>query len=187
MRHDDEPSAIALANTVDGGGRDTLATVADARRWLREHGGAVAHLDADGLAELHALRAAVQALLGAALEDRVPDRVHLDLVNARAAGDPDPMTLSWTRRRGPHLATTRAATTLATPMQRFARSAIALLTSDDLHRLRRCDGPGCTLLFVATNPRRRWCSPDTCGNRVRVARHFAHHHPDGRDRTLIDR
>jgi predicted RNA-binding Zn ribbon-like protein len=45
----------------------------------------------------------------------------------------------------------------------------------DRERLRRCDGPGCVLFFVATNPRRRWCSPAICGNRVRVARHYDRH------------
>jgi len=29
------------------------------------------------------------------------------------------------------------------------------------------------LVFVAENPRRRWCSAAVCGNRVRVARHYA--------------
>ncbi len=39
-------------------------------------------------------------------------------------------------------------------------------------RLRRCANPACWMIFVAVNPRRSWCVPGVCGNRVRVARHY---------------
>lgn len=38
-------------------------------------------------------------------------------------------------------------------------------------RLRRCAHPACRMIFAAVNPRRSWCVPEICGNRVRVARH----------------
>jgi predicted RNA-binding Zn ribbon-like protein len=38
--------------------------------------------------------------------------------------------------------------------------------------LRRCANPACAMIFVAANPRRAWCVPGVCGNRVRVARHY---------------
>ena len=57
------------------------------------------------------------------------------------------------------------------------RSGIELLTGSGRARLRRCEGPGCVLYFVAANPRRRWCSPRLCGNRVRVARHYRRYRP----------
>lgn len=40
------------------------------------------------------------------------------------------------------------------------------------NRLRRCANPACWMIFVAVNPRRSWCVPGVCGNRVRVARHY---------------
>ncbi|MEU6346843.1 ABATE domain-containing protein [Streptomyces sp. NPDC046977] len=55
-----------------------------------------------------------------------------------------------------------------------ARDALDLLTDPDAAaRLRRCEGDGCTLVYLDTSRgrRRRWCSSDTCGNRERVARH----------------
>jgi predicted RNA-binding Zn ribbon-like protein len=64
-----------------------------------------------------------------------------------------------------------AAATLAA----VARSAIALLGGPDRDRLRRCEGEHCILVFVAAHPRRRWCSPNVCGNRARVARHYRRH------------
>ncbi|WP_369690195.1 CGNR zinc finger domain-containing protein [Nocardia sienata] len=32
-------------------------------------------------------------------------------------------------------------------------------------------------LRPAVHPRRRWCSPQRSGNRVRVARYYDRHHP----------
>lgn len=40
------------------------------------------------------------------------------------------------------------------------------------NRLRRCANPACSMIFIAVNPRRSWCAPDICGNRMRVARHY---------------
>lgn len=55
-----------------------------------------------------------------------------------------------------------------------ARAAAALLADGDPDRVRRCDGPTCTLWFLDTsrNGRRRWCSMARCGNRAKVAAHY---------------
>jgi predicted RNA-binding Zn ribbon-like protein len=54
----------------------------------------------------------------------------------------------------------------------IARDAIALLADPVLrNQLRRCANPTCSMLFLATNPRRVWCASNVCGNRARVARH----------------
>lgn len=54
----------------------------------------------------------------------------------------------------------------------IALSAAQLLTSDNLKRVRGCDGDICDWLFVDTsrNHLRRWCSMDECGNRAKVRR-----------------
>lgn len=51
-----------------------------------------------------------------------------------------------------------------------ARSGVELLGGDDRDRLRRC--PACGRFFLAGRGDRRWCSA-ACGNRTRVARHYA--------------
>jgi len=51
-----------------------------------------------------------------------------------------------------------------------AEQSIYLLGSET-HKLRACYAPGCVLYFVASHPRREWCSV-TCGNRARAARHY---------------
>jgi predicted RNA-binding Zn ribbon-like protein len=56
-------------------------------------------------------------------------------------------------------------------------SALELLTSADLQRLKRCAGAdrGCAGLFVDTtrNGIRRWCSMDGCGSRAKMRRLYA--------------
>jgi len=63
---------------------------------------------------------------------------------------------------------------LAAPLRPIARSAAELLTSDDLARVRECDGATCTWLFLdqSRNRSRRWCSMESCGNRAKARRHY---------------
>ena len=52
----------------------------------------------------------------------------------------------------------------------IAADAIDLLSGPLAGRVRECGAPDCALLFVDTSRpgRRRWCSTDGCGNRVRT-------------------
>jgi predicted RNA-binding Zn ribbon-like protein len=52
----------------------------------------------------------------------------------------------------------------------IARDAVDLLGGPLAGRIRECSAPDCALLFVdASRPgRRRWCSSEACGNRVRT-------------------
>lgn len=63
---------------------------------------------------------------------------------------------------------------LVAPLRPIARSAAELLTSDDLARVRECDGAACTWLFLdqSRNRSRRWCSMESCGNRAKARRHY---------------
>jgi len=57
-------------------------------------------------------------------------------------------------------------------LRTVAASAIQLLTSPQVHRVRSCAGERCDWLFVDTsrNHLRRWCSMDECGNRAKMQR-----------------
>jgi len=59
------------------------------------------------------------------------------------------------------------------PRLAFIATQAAEFLSDpaQVRRLRRCANPACSMIFIAVNPRRSWCAPGVCGNRVRVARH----------------
>jgi predicted RNA-binding Zn ribbon-like protein len=54
----------------------------------------------------------------------------------------------------------------------ITRSAVELLTSDELKRVKQCGR--CDWLFVdrSRNQSRRWCSMDACGNRIKMARRY---------------
>lgn len=63
---------------------------------------------------------------------------------------------------------------LAPILHPILRSLGELLVSGDSARLRECDGPTCTWLFIdsSRNGSRRWCSMKTCGNRAKAHRHY---------------
>lgn len=58
----------------------------------------------------------------------------------------------------------------------LALGAVALsvieTVANHAHEMRRCARVGCSMLFLSAGVKRVWCS-DSCGNRVRVARHAA--------------
>lgn len=58
-------------------------------------------------------------------------------------------------------------------LSQIARDAIYLLGEGDTSRLRQCDAPNCTILFVDTSRSadRRWCSMAACGNKAKVTEH----------------
>jgi predicted RNA-binding Zn ribbon-like protein len=55
------------------------------------------------------------------------------------------------------------------------QSAVAILTSDDLSRVRECAADTCGWLFLdrSRNHTRRWCDMKVCGNRQKVRRFYA--------------
>lgn len=52
-----------------------------------------------------------------------------------------------------------------------AWSAAQLLTGEERHRLKCCDGCGRLFLDRSRNRSRRWCEMEACGNRAKVRRH----------------
>jgi len=76
-------------------------------------------------------------------------------------GDRASFEMVWERRGG-------ASARLAA----IAQDGIELVGDPERSaQLRRCGNPTCTMVFLADNPRRTWCAPNVCGNRMRVARH----------------
>jgi len=63
---------------------------------------------------------------------------------------------------------------LESPLWRVTRSAVDVLTSAALERVRMCAGPDCGWLFYdqSKNRSRKWCDSRDCGNRDRVRRHY---------------
>ncbi|GIF71422.1 CGNR zinc finger domain-containing protein [Asanoa siamensis] len=163
--------------------QDLIADPAAARAWWALQSARLPGGPAPDLAATRRLRTALRDLFDAHLEGRAPEPGSLDDVNAAVAAVPTSLRLAlggagyreetrWHTEQGGNAAL--AAT---------ARGAIELLADPPrLARLRRCANPTCSMLFLAETTRRQWCTPNICGNRTRVARHYArtHHHQQQR-------
>jgi predicted RNA-binding Zn ribbon-like protein len=174
---------VRLMSTIwagSGGLHDDFGTAADVDAWLDETGldRAGTRATAGELGQARALRDAVR-LLAAHLtgDSREPaDRDGpagvaraLHQVNAAAAALPAPCLELRAGRFSRGTAST--GTPVATGLARVAEQAIDLLSGPGAGQLRACYAPGCVLYFMASHPRRAWCSV-ACGNRARAARHY---------------
>ena len=70
-----------------------------------------------------------------------------------------------------------AGSALDAALRPIVESAVGLLTSSKLARLRRCGSSTCYWLFLdeTKNCSRRWCEMASCGNLMKVRRHRAKH------------
>ena len=128
-----------------------------------------------------ALREALHRTFGALAAGRSVEPIDLALINAvvREAHQhlrlhPDGDCLSW-RWHDIDKA-------LELPIWMVARSAVELLTSDKLSRVRECEGDKCDWLFLdaSKNKSRRWCDMANCGNRAKARRNYAKRREAGR-------
>jgi predicted RNA-binding Zn ribbon-like protein len=171
----DEPMALELANTVPGrhasGVYDLLGNQNDAVAWLVAEGFPPPSDPDLAFAELVTLRDAVRDTAEALIARRRPSARSLETINEVAARRPATPFVRYRKGRL-EVAENRSGTPLDDALGRIARDAVNLFGGPRASHIKRCEGPGCQVLFAAANPRRRWCSPQLCGNRVRVARHY---------------
>ena len=141
-----------------------LLTPADAARWAVESGLVTTppHLTAADLESLRALRETIYTALTG-----TPDRAAL---NAAATGPRTGITLTGDgiRRTG----------TAASVTADIAAAAITLLGDIQAGRetrLRECERPACTRLFLdrSRGRTRSWCGMAECGNRIKAAEYRA--------------
>jgi predicted RNA-binding Zn ribbon-like protein len=178
-----EPLAVDLADTlvtVTSPPTDLLSSdERNATFWALQAARLPAGAAAPGISATHAIRAAVRELLDAHLEQRSPAPDALETVNRAAADAPTSphLTVSADGQLTAGIIWTNhdpQARTLAA----VAGSAIEVLTGPAAGRLRRCANPACSMLFVAADTRRKFCTQNICGNRTRVARHYRRHRAD---------
>ncbi|MFZ4893825.1 CGNR zinc finger domain-containing protein [Plantibacter sp. Mn2098] len=172
-----EPLALDLANT-----RKTR--LAQPRDMLREHGGNHAFwaLEAHrlpvatttpALEDTARLRDAIAQLTESVLEDAPVEDEAIAYVNRVAASATPKTRLSYVDGRFAVEQTWDADDAATADLAAVAASAIELLAGPDAERLRRCASEHCSMVFVATNAKRKWCTAEGCGNRARVARFSA--------------
>jgi predicted RNA-binding Zn ribbon-like protein len=139
-------------------------------RWMAESGVAPTLEDAsaDELDQARQLREAIYGLVRTRIEGHPPPPAALSSVNEAAArpalGDrlvPTPSGLRAEPLPG----------TASEALARIAREAVRLLGGPDADRVKECERPECSLLFLdeTQSGRRRWCSMERCGNLAKTA------------------
>jgi predicted RNA-binding Zn ribbon-like protein len=143
---------------------------ADARRLLRLADSRRREAE-DVLGRALLFREALHRTLRSVMLGRRPEPPDLSLLNAEIAAArgrerlaPSGVGLRW---EWPD-----AGGELDAPLWPVSRSAAALLTSEDLSRLRQCGGEQCGWLFLdrSRNRSRQWCTMEDCGNLSKVRR-----------------
>jgi predicted RNA-binding Zn ribbon-like protein len=175
-----EPIAVELANTRYGAEpTDFIDTPRLVDQWFAAAGVAgPARHTAEQARRVRALRDALHALFTAAATARTPQRAAVAEVNRRVAAAPPALALDWapdgTRRARWADAATGPDADSDAALARIATNAVELLTTPGAGTLARCTGPGCSMLFVRTHARRRFCH-SSCGHRDRQARYYRRH------------
>jgi predicted RNA-binding Zn ribbon-like protein len=174
------PLPFELINTAfadAGQPYDALASTQDLSEWLRvnrEQFGVplpAASTTAD-LMEYRQLRQALRDAFTATVNGVSPNASDLTLLNKISARAPQFAQLDWTRKTRRMRMDNVSENAHVNALGTVARSAIELLSGPDVDRIERCHRPGCVLLFLKDRRDSQWCSA-TCGNRARVARHYA--------------
>ncbi len=188
-----EPLAVDLANTlitVTDPATDLLSDQAQVDAfWQLQAPRLPAGWSAPTAAQTRALRDHVRHILVAAHQGTTPAAQSLAALTRACAAAPT--SIDFTVESGAdESGLTWHGTGAALGLAATARSLHEVLSGPGTDRLRECDNPSCSMLFVATDARRKWCSSITCGNRARVARHYqrtkTHVHGTGSQRAGPD-
>ncbi|WP_274562873.1 CGNR zinc finger domain-containing protein [Streptomyces spiramyceticus] len=177
-----DPGALCLELLPTGGPGalaryEVLHEPADLVRWAAESrlpGGLDLTVSADELADARMLRNALHRLAADRAHGRALAAADLEVVNARAAGEPLATRIEVGTGSGAVRRWVPGATG-ARLLSTVARDAIDLFTGPYAHRIRECGSHDCYLLFVDTSRpgRRRWCAMERCGNRQKARAHRA--------------
>jgi predicted RNA-binding Zn ribbon-like protein len=150
-------------------GFDRLRSPRHLVRWYAEAGVCDSRVPISdtGLRGARVVREAIYRIAKALIEGRQPLSNDEDIVNL-AAAPPGPVP---SMRSGRLSLTVAGPDAEASALSAVARDAIDLFTAASSRRLRECASEQCGLLFVdLSRPgRRRWCSSNACGGKVRAA------------------
>jgi len=175
-----EPLGVDLADTLVTVTDPVTDLLADPERcaawWSLQSDRLPAGVPAPALEMTRQLRAAARAVLDAAQQGRNLPEPAVATLNQIAAAAPASPELHMPGG-APELRQRWHADDPAAPaLAQAAASVISLLASPDAALLRRCANPACSMLFIATDARRKFCTQNICANRVRAARHYHRQH-----------
>ncbi|WP_418960600.1 CGNR zinc finger domain-containing protein [Streptomyces tritici] len=169
---DNEVLAFRFTATVtDRAGRTPRERLTDPARlkmWLGATGLDVADVSPSDLGRAVELREAVYRVGSALAAGEPPESEDVHTLNTFAAAGHAKAVLEH-EGAGWHLTET---TPVADALGVLATDAIRILGGPDRSRIKNCEGPGCSGLFLDTSrgANRRWCSMNTCGNKVKKSR-----------------
>ena len=161
-----EPFAVEFANSLyrlgDGSSIDFLESGELAEAWFGSAppvgGEKVApDLATTQTAELRQLRGVVIDLLDSVVANRAVAESEVSALNAYAARASCRMELSWSNSHG-SAALVYGGSPADKLLAQIATEAISFLASEQPASLRRCERPGCFMLFVQQHHKRRFCS-----------------------------
>jgi predicted RNA-binding Zn ribbon-like protein len=179
-----EPLPLEFANTVypvRGVLRDGLGSPERLARWLEAccdrlatplPAGALEAVTAEDVLSFVMLRDVTRRLTEAHVRRLSPDSWDVAQLNRASSMDRPWPSLRWIEGGRPTLVQMCPAPPLVAVQSEIAHSLIGMLTGTSGVQPRACQAPGCVLFFDRARSRREWCSTG-CGNRARVARHYA--------------
>jgi predicted RNA-binding Zn ribbon-like protein len=178
---EDVSTALALINTELEPRGEMIDLLPDGRAlagWLHAQGltpRRAATISDEDLHRMRQLRSAIREAFTARAAGRRGPRSAMTTINVAAALVWSAPQLRW-NDDGPVQQRIWAEDARSTDiaLAEIAGNAIITLLGDRGARLRLCEAHGCNRMFIADHRRRRWCSR-TCGDRVRVARHYRKH------------
>jgi predicted RNA-binding Zn ribbon-like protein len=131
------------------------------------------------LAAVRELREALAEVFYAALDRRRPSAAALAKLEEAIKAARERQGLRWSGSRA-SWGWVDAESKPELPLWQMALSAEQLMSSEALSAVRACGDPGCRWLFLdmSKNHTRRWCSMETCGNRMKARRFKAQHAAD---------
>jgi predicted RNA-binding Zn ribbon-like protein len=148
---------------------DRWRTAGDLARWCVEAGLLTKppSFRAKQLKQAQMLRESIHQSVGAIRAGKRAKPRDLAVLNLCAARPPLAPQLAANGRT----VTWRYVDPLEGVLATIARDAIELMSGPDLERVRQCGAPSCSVLFVDTSRpgKRRWCSMNRCGNRMKKA------------------
>jgi predicted RNA-binding Zn ribbon-like protein len=169
--------AVDLINTVATPGSaaadDLLSADRGAETWWRIERARVPAGDVPDIRALRQLRSALRDIIEALVDDLPVPQAAVSDLNFVMQSAPASKRLRLTGA-GLRVQTQWHEEYGGNPRLAFIAAQAAEFLSDPskVSRLRRCANPACSMIFIAVNPRRSWCAPGICGNRVRVARYY---------------
>lgn len=162
---------LDLLSTLEGRHRDTLvdriATPENLGAWLDQAGlRPDAPVTKSDVATAVELREALHRVTVGVIDGTTPRRPDIAILNAALTAEMPLRVAPGTGR----VCVARPAT-VAEALARLTRDAVQLLGGPQRGGLKACGDSTCSGVFLDDTGRRRWCTDERCGNRLRVRAH----------------